>query len=132
MSNVGVAGLVKNFCLHKVFPETQNENVLLVEYKSKHMFKARTVDPKSTKQKIFITWSTEGNACQICLRKISLQEHVCVHIEEGPILGKEPEISYICFDELSWRFSVLFFPEEETVQRIVLQRVLPLLEKDEH
>lgn len=49
---------VKNSCLHKVYPETQNENILLVEYKSKLMFKARTVDPKSTKQKIFITWST--------------------------------------------------------------------------
>lgn len=85
---MGVAGLVKNSCLHKVFPKSQNENILLVEYKSKLMFKERTVDPKSTKQKIFITWSTEGNARQICLWKISLQEHVCVHKEEGPIFGK--------------------------------------------
>lgn len=129
---MGVAGLVKNSCLHKVFPENQNGNILLVEYKSKLIFKVRTVDHKSMKQKIFIIWSTEGNVCQICLREISLQEHVCVHMEEGPLFRKSLKISYIGFDELPWRFSVLVFPEEGVVQRTVLQRVIPLLEKYEH
>lgn len=89
LPNAGVAGLVKNSCLHKVFPETQKENILLAQYKPKLMFKAGIVDPNSMKQQILITWSTEeGNACQICPWKNRLQEHVCVHIEEGPIFGK--------------------------------------------
>lgn len=87
--NAGVTGLVKNSCLHTVFPETQKENILLAQYKSKLMFKAGIVDPSSMKQQIFVTWSTEkGTACQICLWKICLQEHVFVHIEEEPIFGK--------------------------------------------
>lgn len=86
--NVGLTGL-KNSCLRKVFPETQKENVLLVQYKSKLMFKAEIVDPSSMKQQIFITWGTEkGTACQIRPWKICLQEHVIVHIEEEPIFGK--------------------------------------------
>lgn len=31
LPNVGVAEHVKNSCLHKVFPETQNENLILVQ-----------------------------------------------------------------------------------------------------
>lgn len=77
--NVGIVGLVKNSCLHKVFPAAQKENILLLQYKPKLIFKAGTVNPNWMKQKIFITWSTEeGIVCaQICLWKICLQEHVC-------------------------------------------------------
>lgn len=95
-----------------MFLKTQKENVLLVQYKSKLMFKAGIVDPNSMKQQIFIMWSTEeGTACQICLWKICLQEHVYVHIEEDLFWGKgcPLKVSHICFDELPWRFSVLVF-----------------------
>lgn len=103
------------------------------------MFKEGIVDPNSVKQQIFITWSTEeGNACQICLWKIHLQEHVCVYIEEGPIFGKR--VSPEGFTHLFWWTALeifcIGFPEEEIVQSTAklafLQKLLPLLEKDKH